>query len=128
MAAGNLFGVEPKAKRAKAPAVPSQAVQRMIVIWRDLFVAKFGEQPIVTGKDGAAAKRLLTHAPADVVERRLRLYLSLDDPYIAGQGYPLSLMLGAWNRLVAQDAPSRDRVPGASDTSDYLARMRSRHD
>jgi hypothetical protein len=105
-------------------AVPASAVQQILMAWATLFEAKYHEKPIITGKDGAAVKRLLGHAPAPVVLRRLQVYLDLDDPFITNQGYPLALMLGAWNRLVAQDRPERAKVPDASATANYLAKMR----
>jgi hypothetical protein len=108
MTGPNLFGVPAKARKAKAPK-PSTgtAVTELIAAWAALFEARFGEKPLVTGKDAAALKRLVEHGCGDVglVRRRLAAYLRLDDAFLAGQGYPLSLLLGQWNRLVALEAP-----------------------
>ena len=120
MADPNLFGVVPKARKARPAPSPTGEIQRLIGLWASLFEERFHEKPIVTGKDGAAVKRLVAHGGVGAVERRLRIYLALDDPYIAGQGYPLSLMLGAWNRLVAQDVQAPSRVPDSDATSRYL--------
>ncbi|MES2341688.1 MAG: hypothetical protein V4597_08420 [Pseudomonadota bacterium] len=123
----NLFGVEAKAKRAKAKPAPAGEVQAVIGQWAALFQARFGEKPLVTGKDGAAVKRLVAHGGLPAVLRRLPIYLDLPDEFLAGQGYPLSLMLGQWNRLVALDRPAQDRgrVPDADRTSARMARLRS---
>ncbi len=109
MRKGHLFG-----------APPPSDVPRLIALWIDLFAAKYGERPIPTGKDAAAVKRLVGYAGAVTVERRLRLYLALDDAYLAAQGYPLSLLSSAWNRLIALDQPDRQRGPDAAATDRYL--------
>lgn len=122
----NLFGVTAKPKARKAKAAPGE-VQVVIGKWAALFEARFREKPLVTGKDGAAVKRLIAHAGAETVLRRLPIYLDLPDEFLAGQGYPLSLMLGQWNRLVALDRGSTARGPAADadSTSDRMARLKS---
>ncbi len=127
MSTDNLFGVpaKAKAKKAKAPKPSTgDAVQRLIRAWDLLFTVRFNERPLITGKDAAALKRLVQHTGGDIglVERRLALYLKLDDPFLAGQGYPLSLLLGQWNRLVALDVPERSKVPDADRTAEMLRR------
>ena len=119
MTPANLFGVEKPAKAKKA-AAPASETQRIIGAWARLFEAKYGEKPIVNGKDAAAVKRLIGHAGAAVVERRLGLYLALEDDFVAGQGYPLSLMLGQWNRLVALERPVQRGNQSVEATDAYL--------
>ncbi len=122
----NLFGVPDKEPKKPAPAKAGPGeVQRLIGVWAKLFEARFGEKPIVTGRDGAALKRLIAHSDAATVERRLKVYLALDDAFIASQGYPLGLMLGAWNRLVAQDRPEPSRVPSAERTAEYIRNLKA---
>jgi hypothetical protein len=119
----NLFGVKPKAKRAKPAPLPGGVVQRLIGVYARLFEGRFHEKPMVTPADGAALKRMVAHAGEATVERRLPRYLQLDDTYLAGEGYPLRLMPGAWNRLVAAeatDAPTARTVPDAGRTAAYL--------
>ncbi len=124
MTAPNLFGVPAKQKQAREP----NAVLALFDAWSVLFAERFGERPMATGKDLAALKRLLGHCNGDAekVRRRLALYLRLDDPYVAGQGYPLVLMLGQWNRLIAQDAPERSRVPDVERTERMLNGLRGK--
>ncbi len=123
----NLFGIETKAKKAKAPAACPGDVQLVIRTWAEAFERRFGEKPIITGKDGAAVKRLIGHSDLRTVVRRLPIYLDLPDEYLAGQGYPLHLMLGQWNRLVALDRPVQPSrsVPDAESTGDRMRRLRS---
>ena len=121
----NLFGVEPKPKREKAPAVPGGAVQRLISLWIGLFEKRFKEKPVITARDGAALKRLVSHAGAEAVERRLPRYLELDDPYIANEGYPLALLQRSWNKLIVADRRDNStRTPDADRTAEYLRKLR----
>ncbi len=121
----NLFGVKPKAKRKAAPAVPGGAVQRLIGAWVRLFEGRFGEKPVITPADGAALKRLVSHAGEGAVERRLHAYLELTNTYVAEAGYPLRLLPGEWNRLVAADKTGAPRsVPDADATGRYLRRLK----
>lgn len=124
MTDANLFDIKPRPKKAAKPKAPAGEAHRIIATWAKLFEAKFREKPIIIGKDAGAVKTLLAHASADVVERRLKAYLALDDQYIAGQGYPLSLMLSAWNRLIALEAETPSKVPDAARTDQYLSRMK----
>lgn len=121
----NLFGVKSKAKRKASPPIPGGAVQRLIGTYRSLFEAKFHETPTITAADGAALKRLVAQSGADVVERRLRLFLEIDDPYTSGEGYPLRLMPRAWNKLIVQDAQAKtSRTPDAERTDEYLRSLK----
>ncbi len=124
----NLFGVI-KAKpgrQVKASAHPGD-VQAVIACWAQVFEAKYGEKPIITGKDGAAVKRLVAHSDARTVVRRLPAYLGLPDEFLEAQGYPLSLMLGQWNRIVALEKQGRavSTVPSADDTEARMRRLKA---
>ncbi len=122
----NLFDVRRKAKRKAVAPVPGGAVQRLIGIWVGLYERRFGEKPVITPRDGAALKRLVLHAGADVVEHRLPLFLELDDAYIAGEGYPLVLLQSAWNKLIAAEhtTPAPRQVRDADATDRYLRRLK----
>ncbi len=123
---GDLFGVGKRPAKAKAAPTPPGAIQRLIGVWASLFEARYREKPIITARDAAALKRLIGHADVATVERRLRAYLDLDDPYISGQGYPLALMLGAWNRLIATDRQPLRVQMDADRTTQYLDDLKRR--
>jgi hypothetical protein len=114
----------PKAKRK--PPTPSTPATRIVARWCDLFKAAYGRQGAVTPRDGKAAKRLAELAGEAEVLRLLPVYFSLRDPYIASEGYPLSLMEARWNKLVACEQAERSRVPDEARTSAYLRRLKER--
>lgn len=116
----NLFGLPAPKRARKAPALPDGVVHQLIMLWVGLFAARFGAKPVLTPADAAALKRLAREQGADVVARRLPQYLALEDAYVAGEGYPLSLLPRAWNKLVVQDAAPASRVPGPAATAAYL--------
>ncbi len=121
----NLFGVAAKVKKPKPTAAAPGDVQLVIRTWVEAFERRFGEKPIITGKDAAACKRLVAHAGVATVVRRLPAYLELADDFLAGQGYPLSLMLAQWNRLIAAERPTTtSRTPDADRTAAYLRRLK----
>lgn len=121
----NLFGVTAKTKRKAAPA-PNGAVQRAIGIWVGLFEKKFGEKPIILGRDAAALKRLVLRYGPELVERRLPQFLALDDAYVSTEGYPLALLEASWNKLIVAERARVGRVPDEAATDAYLATLRTR--
>lgn len=120
----DLFGApaeKPRRRVASRSPVPT-----LIGVYVTLFNARFGARPVVTGKDGAAIKRLIAQMGAEDVARRLPAFLDLDDPYLVDRGFPLSLFPGAWNRLVSaeREERARRRVPSVEETDAYLRRLR----
>lgn len=120
----NLFGVTPKKKRASAPPLPNGVVQRLLGIWVGLFETKFHEKPVILPRDGAALKRLISHAGAEAVERRLPRYLALEDAYVIAEGYPLVLLQSSWNKLIVAEKATASRLPDADETDKYLRDLR----
>jgi hypothetical protein len=125
----NLFGQQPKPKPKKtAPKVeaPSGAVQRLIGIWCGLFERKFGEKPVITGRDGAVLKRLAVAYGVDAVERRLQLFIDLDDAFLVDAGYPLTLFESKWNKFAVAERRKEPRstVPSYEETQRYRRKLR----
>jgi len=122
----NLFGIKPKPKPRKAEPLPSGTMTRLIGIWVGLFEARFREKPVIRPRDAAALKRMVRHAGEASVSARLRLYIALDDEYVAAEGYPLALFEDRWNKLVAAAARPQARVQDAESTDAYLRSLRGR--
>lgn len=123
----NLFGMTPTPKRQKAAPVPGGAVQQLIGQYCTLFAACFsGERPVITPRDGKALKDMVTQSGVEKVAQRLPLYVGMDDTYLRGEGYPLRLMPGAWNKLTArlQQQASAPPAVEAQRTADYLRKIR----
>jgi hypothetical protein len=122
----NLFGDQAKTKRNPANAAP---VQRLIAIWMEIFERKYGERPIVAASAGATLKRLLAAGNSEaLVERRLRAFMELDDPYLQAHGYAIRLLAERWNGFAAAKAPAPagNGAQGADQTSDYLRSLKNR--
>jgi len=128
MSETNLFGLKAPAKRKRTPPAPDGAVHKLVMLWVGLFERRFGEKPMITSRDGATLKRLVTASDAATVGRRLEQYLALDDAYLREAGYPLGVLPSVWNRLIAQEAPAAggNKVPGSDETEDYLRSLRRR--
>lgn len=124
--APNLFDVKPKAKRKASPSAPDQVVHKLIMLWVSLFTRRFGERPVVTGRDGKALKDLVKHYDAATVGQRLEQYLALDDVYLHDAGFPLSLLPSVWNRLAVKAASAKPRqvYDDAERTDAYLRSLK----
>ncbi len=117
----DLFGVGGREAAKKAAPLPDGAMHRLIMLWVTLFSAKFGEKPELTPADAMALKRLAKERGVDVVARRLGAYILLhEDTFEAKEGFPLSLLPRAWNKLIIQDKSQPSRVPDADQTARYL--------
>jgi len=95
---------------AEAPA----AAQTLLGVYDDLFSARFGQRPVISGgKDGTLLKRLERQYGRAKVEELLKAFFFSDDPWIMASGYTVGAFHASVNKLLAQEAQGRAPVAQA---------------
>lgn len=97
-----LFGDKPK-KARKAPPPPS-GVQAVIALYCELYTERLHEAPHFTKRDAGILATLVKQFGTDVVQARLRLFVTMADPYPREQGYPVALFSRMWSQIAALSA------------------------
>jgi len=78
-------------------------IKQVLDYYHDMFVAQFGERPVINGrKDGAIVKSLLQTRDLDQLLGLLDAFFASPDPWIKQSGYTLGVFKSQINKLLTQ--------------------------
>lgn len=117
---------ETKTKPNKADPKPSaySPVKNLLSEYRDLFVAKFNEDPTINwGKDGALLKKLLAaNHSKDRISRLLLDFFESEDSFIEQSGYTIGAFYSVFNKLLVARIRKEKEIEkdfGAIDPAEF---------
>lgn len=80
--------------------------------YRELFKAKFGQQPLITAKDGKLTKGILAQYGPEVTARLLRAFFTSRDDWITKSSYTVGAFAVSINKLLTETAPVKEPTYG----------------
>jgi len=92
------------AKNATAPT-PNPRVKTLIDAFSDKYLARVGSRPVITKKNGASLKRLLTGHEVSTIETAMDRYFA--DKFYSETGFDVAVFAKAFNRLNSAGAKKR---------------------
>ena len=90
----------------------AEPLRETLGTYRDLFKAKFGQQPIITAKDGKLTKGILAQYGPEVTQRLLRAFFTSRDDWITKSAYTVGAFAVSVNKLLTEMAPVKPTTYG----------------
>lgn len=98
-------------KTDKIPVAIAEQAKPIMQQYRQLYLARYHEEPLVTGQDFANAYKLLAKFGPQAVSSRLNAFFGWDDLWVAKQGYRFGLFFKQWDALTAVMARATPVTP-----------------
>lgn len=99
-----LFAYEKRKRPTPPPVDPAVKValkRLMLSVYMPIYRQTFGEAPNVGGREWSILKRLIVKHGPELVEARLRLYLTWTDPWVRAHGHTMPIFERNWDALRA---------------------------
>jgi len=108
----NIYG---DSKKPESPKETNPDVKKLLAYYYDGFLAKFGEKPDISGKDGKRAKSLLESRPLGDLKKLLDKFFITTDRFICSGGYGFAFFSSAAviNKLITKGAEGQDTTPSS---------------
>lgn len=90
-----------KDPKPKAPDPYPGETQKLVVLYMRLYKQRFGEAPLLTGRDVGTLKRLLKLGGPEKTTERLTFFMQWHDPFVVDCGFSIAVFERQWPKITS---------------------------